>query len=279
MPITDSDMPIGAAAGLSWPLPEGLDDEGRAGHGRVRRTAPRTREDRPGTAPLPASQRPRQTPPRRHHRRPQLQGPPRAGPIPRAPPRLRAVDPGRPRPFSSPARRGRESPISPVRSATRPAASASPPAPTASPGSSTSSPSPVGTVPIPSSSSGSQGRGCSSSMTGASLRSQARGGTTSSKSLTTAMPAVARCSPARSPSSTGTMSSAIPLSATPSSTLNPDPQRPYGPPLLHGDRHGLESAIGLPESVVGIVGMRRSKRPQPMPTVEYALDATRSRVI
>ena len=89
---------------------------------------------------------------------------------------------------------------------------------TASPGSSTSSPSPVGTVPTPSSSSGSQGRGCSSSMTGGSLRSQARGGTTSSKSSTTAMPAVARCSPARSPSSTGTMSSAIPPSATPSST-------------------------------------------------------------
>ena len=40
------------------------------------------------------------------------------------------------------------------------------------------------------------------------------------------------------------------------STLNPDPQRPYGPPLLQGDRHGLESAIGLPESVVGIAGIR-----------------------
>ena len=58
--------------------------------------APRTREDRPGTAPLPAPQGPRQAPPRRDHRRPQLQGPPRAGPLPRAPPRLRAVDQGRP---------------------------------------------------------------------------------------------------------------------------------------------------------------------------------------
>ena len=57
---------------------------------------PRTGEDRPGATPLPGSQGPRQTPPRRHHRRPQLQGSPRAGPIPRAPPRLRAVDPGRP---------------------------------------------------------------------------------------------------------------------------------------------------------------------------------------
>ena len=39
------------------------------------------------------------------------------------------------------------------------------------------------------------------------------------------------------------------------STLNPHIQRPYGPPLLQGDRHGMESAIGLPESVVGIAGM------------------------
>ena len=77
---------IGAAAGLSWPLPEGLDDEGRAGHGRVRRAAPRTREDRPGTAPLPASQGPRQAPPRRHHRRPQLQGSSWHRPLPRAAP-------------------------------------------------------------------------------------------------------------------------------------------------------------------------------------------------
>ena len=82
---------------------------------------------------------------------------------------------GTARPLSSPAPPGRENPISPVRSATRPAASGSPPATTASPGSLTSSPSPVGTGRIPSSSSGSQGRGCSSSMTGASLRSQARG--------------------------------------------------------------------------------------------------------
>ena len=59
-----------------------------------------------------------------------------------------------------------------------------------------------------------------SPQTGVSLRSQARGGTTSSKSSTTAMPAVARCSPAKSPSSTGTMSAAIPPSATPSSTVS-----------------------------------------------------------
>ena len=39
------------------------------------------------------------------------------------------------------------------------------------------------------------------------------------------------------------------------STLNPHTQRPYGPPLLQGDRHRLESAIGLAESVVGIAGM------------------------
>ena len=41
---------------------------------------------------------------------------------------------------------------------------------------------------------------------------------------------------------------------TPTSTLNPHPQHPYGPPLLEGDRLGPESAIGLSESVVGIVG-------------------------
>ena len=32
-------------------------------------------------------------------------------------------------------------------------------------------------------------------------------------------------------------------------------QRHYGPPLLQGDRHGPESAIGFAESVVGIAGM------------------------
>ncbi|MCY4398869.1 MAG: hypothetical protein OXE96_05910, partial [Gemmatimonadetes bacterium] len=44
------------------------------------------------------------------------------------------------------------------------------------------------------------------------------------------------------------------------STFNPHTQRPYGPPLLQGDRHRLESAIGLAESVVGIAGM--GSRPQ-----------------
>ena len=43
-------------------------------------------------------------------------------------------------------------------------------------------------------------------------------------------------------------------------TLNFNPhtptQRPYGPPLLDGDRHRLESAIGLAESLVGIAGIR-----------------------
>ena len=40
------------------------------------------------------------------------------------------------------------------------------------------------------------------------------------------------------------------------STLNHDPPARYGPPLLQGDRHESESAIGLSESVVGIVGIR-----------------------
>ena len=37
---------------------------------------------------------------------------------------------------------------------------------------------------------------------------------------------------------------------------NPNPQRPYGPPLLQGDRHAPESVIGLSELVIGIVGIR-----------------------
>ena len=42
------------------------------------------------------------------------------------------------------------------------------------------------------------------------------------------------------------------------STPKPDPPAPpYGPTLLQGDRHALESVIGLSESVIGIVGMRR----------------------
>ena len=36
---------------------------------------------------------------------------------------------------------------------------------------------------------------------------------------------------------------------------NPNPQRPYRPPLLQGDRHAPESVIGLPELVIGIVGI------------------------
>ena len=39
---------------------------------------------------------------------------------------------------------------------------------------------------------------------------------------------------------------------------NPNPQRPYGPPLLQGDRHAPESVIGLSELVIGIVGIRRA---------------------
>ena len=39
---------------------------------------------------------------------------------------------------------------------------------------------------------------------------------------------------------------------------NPNPQRPYGPPLLQGDRHAPESVIGLSELVIGIVGIRKS---------------------
>ena len=84
MSITDSDMPIGAAAGLSWPLPEGLDDEGRAGHGRVRRTGSsnaRTDREQRRYQRLKGHAK---TPPRRHHRRPQLQGPSWPRPIPRA---------------------------------------------------------------------------------------------------------------------------------------------------------------------------------------------------
>ena len=61
--------------GMDTVAADPLGPQGRARQRRVRRTAPRTGEDRPGTAPLPASQRPRQTPPRRHHRRPQRQGP------------------------------------------------------------------------------------------------------------------------------------------------------------------------------------------------------------
>ena len=37
---------------------------------------------------------------------------------------------------------------------------------------------------------------------------------------------------------------------------NPNPQRPYGPPLLQSDRLTLESVIGLLELVIGISGIR-----------------------
>ena len=66
----------------------------------------------------------------------------------------------------------------PDSSRARPAASASRRATTASPVCSTNSPSPAETDRIPSSYSGSPGRGSSSSTTGGSLRSQARDGTT-----------------------------------------------------------------------------------------------------
>ena len=39
---------------------------------------------------------------------------------------------------------------------------------------------------------------------------------------------------------------------------NPNPQRPYGPPLSPSDRHAPESVIGLSELVIGIVGIRIS---------------------
>ncbi len=114
---------------------------------------------------------------------------------------------------------------SPARSATRPAASASRPATTASPVCLTNSRSPGATDRIPSSSSASHGLGSSSSTTGGSPRSQARDATTSSRSSTIAMPAVARCSPARSPSTTGTMSSATPYSTASSITHTGSPSR------------------------------------------------------
>ena len=80
----------------------GLPRAGR--HARYRRTllrgppltAARTREDRPGAAPLPEAQGPRQAPPRRHHRRPQLRGPPGPRLLARAAPLFRTVDQGRP---------------------------------------------------------------------------------------------------------------------------------------------------------------------------------------
>ena len=62
------------------------------------------------------------------------------------------------------------------------------------------------------------GPGSSSWTTGGSPRSRDRDATTSSRSSTTATPGAARCWPAKSPSSTGTRSSATPPSATPSST-------------------------------------------------------------
>ena len=43
--------------------------------------------------------------------------------------------------------------------------------------------------------------------------------------------------------------------------------RAYGPPLLQGDRHGLESAIGLLESVIGIAGMCTFRERDPLPGV------------
>ena len=47
---------------------------------------------------------------------------------------------------------------------------------------------------------------------------------------------------------------------------NPTPQRPYGPPLLQGDRHAPESVIGLPELVIGIVGIRSNSEGTPRST-------------
>ena len=44
-----------------------------------------------------------------------------------------------------------------------------------------------------------------------------------------------------------------PLNFSPES---PNPRRPYGPPLLQGDRLALESVIGLLELVIGIGGIR-----------------------
>ena len=44
----------------------------------------------------------------------------------------------------------------------------------------------------------------------------------------------------------------------------PEAERPHGPPFIQGDRHGLESAIGLPESVVGVGGMGKSDPRNPV---------------
>ncbi len=67
-------------------------------HGARRppRPAPRTREDRARAAPLPAPKGPGPAPPRRDRRRHQLQGAARSRPLPGPAPRLRPVDPGRP---------------------------------------------------------------------------------------------------------------------------------------------------------------------------------------
>lgn len=148
--------------------------------------ASRTREDRTGAASLGAPQGHRQTPPRRRHRRPQLQGLPRPRPILHPAPSAPASGSGTAKPCSSAARQDPESRISPAPSATRPAASASRRATTASPVCSTSSPSPEETDRIPSSSSYSPGCGSSSPTTRGSLLSQARDGTTSWKSSTIA---------------------------------------------------------------------------------------------
>ena len=56
--------------------------------------------------------------------------------------------------------------------------------------------------------------------------------TTFSKPSTTGTPAAARCSPAR-------------------------PQPHHGPPLPLGDRHGLESVIGVSKLLIDIVGMQK----------------------
>ena len=54
---------------------------------------------------------------------------------------------------------------------------------------------------------------------------------------------------------------------------NPTPQRPYGPPLLQGDRHAPESVIGLPELVIGIVGIRNREAEDDVTALAGALGA------
>ena len=139
----------------------------------------------------------------------------RTGRIPHPAPRLRTVDPGRPdRPRQRRHRVGEElsrlcprPPGLPPRHLDpllRRLASAR-----------RTHPRPGATGRIPSSSSGSPGLGSSSSTTGGSLRYRARVDTTSSRFSTTATPAVARCSPARSRSTSST-GSLITLIVSPS---------------------------------------------------------------